>query len=319
MKAIKVGVIGVGHMGKYHVKILSELDSIKLVGVADTSQKIRLQVAEEWGVQEFADYNKLLGKVDAVHIAVPTSYHYEVARIALAAGKHVLLEKPLAETVEQARELVALAEKQGAIFQVGHVERFNGAVQQLKKIILNPLCIITRRWGPNVGRITDAGVVMDLMIHDVDIIVNLIGDEIEHVKAVGVAVNGKHEDIATAELKFKQGTIATINASRMSQYKTRTLEIMQAGSFIFLDYANQDIQIHRQAAVAYMLTQEEIRYKQESFIEHIQVTKENPLKLEIEHFYDCIRKHVEPIVDNHHDIRSLEIVTNILHQIHNNT
>ncbi len=315
MAKIKMGVIGVGHMGQYHLNILSTIPEVTLVGVCDTDENRLMDVSNRYEVQSFDNYKKLIKKCDALCIATPTSTHFTIAREALLAGKHILLEKPMTTDIEEAKELVDIARKKKVILQVGHVERFNGAVQQLKNIILNPFYIETKRFGPFVERISDVGVVLDLMIHDIDIVLNLIEDEVVDVSSFGRSVYSKFEDIAVAQVLFEHGAIASIMASRASQKKIRTLTVMQKESFVFLDYATQDIEIHRQASSVYLLTPEEIRYSQESFVEHLFIHKENPLKLEIVHFINCVMGKENPLIDNKQDLLSLDISLKIMSQI----
>ncbi len=315
MKKLKMGVIGVGHMGQYHLNILANLDNIELIGISDKNQNRLLELEEKYNVKGFENYEKLLKKCDAVCIATPTKTHYEVAKSALLNGVHILLEKPMTTDIKEGEELVKIANKNKLILQVGHVERFNGAVQQLKQIIMEPFYIETQRLGPYNPRISDVGVVLDLMIHDLDIILNLIEEEIIDYFALGKSVFSKFEDIASAQLLFQNGCVANIIASRASQKKIRNLTIMQKESYIFLDYATQDIEIHRQASTAYLLTPEEIRYSQESFVEHLFIHKENSLKLEILHFINTVLGKEKPFVDNERDLQTLDITLKIVDMI----
>ena len=248
-------------------------------------------------------------------MAVPTVHHYEVAKKALSTGKHVLVEKPITETVAQARELVDLADSNGLILQVGHIERFNGAVLELNKIVTEPLFIESRRLAPFNPRISDVGVVLDLMIHDLDIVVNLVKSEVTDVHARGLTAFSGHEDIAAATLQFENGCVAVLNASRATQSKVRTLTISEQNAYIVLDFTTQDIDIHRQAASNYLMTRGELKYKQESFVEKIFVHKDNPLRQEHLHFVSCIRGEAEPIVKGESDIRTLQIAGDLLAQV----
>lgn len=314
---IRLGLIGTGHMGQYHVNVAVGLpNEYAISGIFDANPSRRQEIADRFGVPGFETVEALLAESDAVVVAVPTAYHYAVARQALDAGKHVLVEKPMTTDVEHARELVTLAESKGLILQVGHVERFNGAVLELRRVVDKPLLIESRRLAPNSGRIMDVGVVMDLLIHDLDIIINLVGEEVKHVDAKGVCKTGAHEDIATAVLQFEGGCVATITASRLTQSKIRTLTITQESAYIVLDFATQDIDIHRQATSAYLMTREELKYRQESFVEKIFVHKDNPLRQEHLHFVKCVKGQTTPIVDGQSDIRTIEIASKILSQIH---
>jgi predicted dehydrogenase len=252
--------------------------------------------------------------VDVVSIAVPTPLHFEVARDCLEAGISVLVEKPLTSTLGEARELFRIARERNVVLHVGHVERFNGAVQELRKIVANPILVESRRLGPFVPRVQHDTVVMDLMIHDVDIVLGLVDGEVRRLTAAGARVHSARPDVANVQLLFESGTVANITASRATEHKVRTLAITQPDAYIFLDYTDQDIQIHRRAASEYVLNRESIRYRQESFVEHLFVHKENPLKLEILHILNAVREAqrtgtVELV--EHDDVRSLSVALEI--------
>lgn len=315
MAKLKIGIIGVGHMGQYHLNIFSSLPEVVVAGICDINESKLLDLSNKYEVPAYDNYKKLIKKCDALCIATPTSTHYEIARDVLNSNKHLLLEKPITTTLNEAKELVEIARKKNVTFHIGHIERFNGAVQQLKNIILNPYYIESQRLGPYEPRVSDVGVVLDLMIHDIDIMLNLVEDEVAEIHSLGRSVYSPFEDIACAQILFKSGCFASVIASRASQKKLRTLTIMQKESFVFLDYSTQDIEIHRQASTAYLLTPEEIRYSQESFVEHLFIHKDNPLKLEILHFLNCITGKENPIVDNSQDLKTLEISLKIVDQI----
>lgn len=307
----KVGVIGTGHMGQYHVNVYSELPNAKLVGVADASEERVETVAKRFKTKGYTDYRKLIGQVDAVTVAVPTGKHYEVAKEFLSAGIHVLLEKPITPTLKEAKELYSIAKKKKVVLQVGHVERFNGAIQEVKKIIKNPLLVETRRIGPFVQRVQDDGVVLDLMIHDIDIVLSLVDSEIVKVNAAGGSVYTKNGDYANVQIQFKNGCVASLIASRVSQEKVRTLAVSQKDAYISLDYGAQELHVHRQASSQYFLSKEELKYKQESMIERVFVHKDNPLKLEVKHFLDCATKRAERALSPESDLLSLEVALKV--------
>lgn len=278
---IRVGVVGVGHMGRYHAGVYHELDEVDLVAVADVDQDRAQSIAKQYDTRPLHDYRDMIGLVDAVSIVVPTSQHYPVAREFLNAGVHILIEKPIASTLKQAEELFRIAEEQRRVLQIGHVERFNGAVQELHKIVKDPLLIECRRMGPFQSRVQEDGVVLDLMIHDLDIVLRLVDSPVETCYAIGTSVHSTQEDIASVSLTFKNGCVANLTASRATQDKVRTLAVTQRDTYIFLDYTDQDIRVYRGAASEHTLTQKGLRYRQEAFIERIFVHKDNPLKLEI--------------------------------------
>ena len=312
---IRAAVVGTGHMGQYHVALYSEMNDVDIVGIVDASKERADEIAARYSTTGYTDYKEIIDKIDVVTIAVPTSLHYEVAKPFLERGIHVLLEKPVANTLEQATELFEIAEKNNAHLQVGHVERFNGAVQEIKKVIKDPLMLEFRRVGPFTGRITDAGVVMDIMIHDIDIALNLIDSKVKSLKAVAGSAFTDMEDYASCQLLFENGCMANFISSRATQEKIRTMSLSQKDAYVFLDFNEQDIQIHRQASSDYFMTKEELTYRQESMIERIFVHKGNPLKLEIEHFIDCSMKGVERHISAENELRSLKIALRVLEQI----
>jgi predicted dehydrogenase len=286
---IRAGVVGAGHMGTYHILAFMELWDVELVGIADTNVGKAEEVARTYGIQAFADHRELAKVVDVVTVAVPTEQHYQVARDFLEAGVHVLVEKPMTPTLEEAKELFRLARERRRVLHVGHVERFNGAVQELRKIVERPILIESRRLGPFVPRVQKDSVIMDLMIHDIDIVLGLVDGEPRKITAVGSSVASGVCDVATVQILFDGGTMATITASRATEEKIRTLAITQPDAYIVLDYTDQDIEIHRRAAQEYTVNRESIRYRQASFVEHLFVHKDNPLKLEIRHLVSAAR------------------------------
>lgn len=312
MEKLKVGVIGTGHMGEFHAKVYSELPNVELTCVVDIVEERAKRVASQYYTKPYTDYRDIYDKVDAVSIAVPTSLHYEVASCFLEKKKHILLEKPITTDISSAKALFEIAEKNNVLLQIGHVERFNGAVCELKNIVKNPIFIETKRLGPKNPRINDTGVVLDLLIHDIDIVLSLVQSPIENANLVARSVYSPYEDIANLQITFKNGCIASLTASRVTEEKIRTLAITQEDAYIFLDYAEQELDIHRRASSEYFTSPQVLRYKQESFIERIFVHKDNPLKLEIAHFIDCITNGAEPIVGHEEDIRSLETTLDIL-------
>jgi predicted dehydrogenase len=286
---LRAAVVGAGHMGAYHALAYAELPDVDLVGIADLDPDRARTVAQHYDTRAFADHRDLIGHADVASVAVPTDEHFRVARDLLEAGVDVLVEKPMTPTLEEARELFAIARRAGTVLHVGHVERFNGAVQELRKIVERPILIESRRLGPFVPRVRKDTVVMDLMIHDIDIVLALAGSAPVRVTAFGAAVHSEVTDVASMQIAFASGTVATITASRATEEKIRTLAITQPDAYIVLDYIDQDIQIHRRAAQEYLVNRESIRYRQASFVEHLFVRKDNPLKLEILHLIHATR------------------------------
>jgi predicted dehydrogenase len=301
-------------MGQYHTLVYAELWDVDLVGLADVESALVSRLAAQYDTQAFSDYRELFGQIDVVSIAVPTPQHYQVARDFIEAGISVLIEKPLTPTLEEARDLFRIARERNVVLHVGHVERFNGAVQELRKIVVSPILIESRRLGPFVPRVQHDTVIMDLMIHDIDIVLGLVDAEIREITAVGSRVQSPRADVANVQIVFENGTLANITGSRATEQKIRTLAITQPDAYIFLNYTDQDIQIHRRAAAEYILNRESIRYRQESFVEHLFVHKENPLKLEILHLLGAVREAQRTgrvDLTEHDDVRSLAVALSI--------
>jgi predicted dehydrogenase len=314
MSRIKVGVLGVGKMGEYHVGILSENRDVALNGISDASEERGRVISERYGVPYFKDFKEMLKQVDVAVVAVPTRLHHQIGMEVLNAGIHVLLEKPCSDNLEHARELFSLADSKNLILHIGHVERFNGAVQELHKLVDDPILVECKRMGPFVERMKDDSVVLDTMIHDIDIILNLINSKVSRMNVMGRSVFSKKDDVVSVQLMFENGCIANIIASRASQNKERTLSITEKDSYIILDYTDQEIYVHRQSSSDYILTKDSLRYKQESLIERIFVHKDNPLKLEIQHFLDCVKNGTPRKVAVDNELYSLEIALGIMEE-----
>ncbi|MDP6230623.1 MAG: Gfo/Idh/MocA family oxidoreductase [Nitrospinaceae bacterium] len=314
MAGCKVGVVGVGRMGEYHVGVLSEMREADLVGVVDSSEERAKTISERYNVPYFGDYKDLFDKADVAVVAVPTSLHYSIGKEFLQAGIHVLLEKPCADDLAQARELFDIADEKNITLHIGHVERFNGAVQELFKIVKDPIYIECRRMSPFASRMKDDGVVLDVMIHDIDIILNLIKSEVSNINVVGSSVFSGRDDLVNAQIEFENGCVANILASRASQNKVRTLEVTQKDSSVLLDYTEQEIFVHRQSSSEHQMSKGALRYKQESLVERIFVHKDNPLKLELKHFIDCATNGSPRKVAVETEVNSLKIALQILDQ-----
>jgi len=276
MEKLKAGVIGVGHLGKIHARIYKEFpESIELVGVCDTDGS-KEEVAKELGVPFNKNYKKILSKVDLVSICVPTSLHHSVAHTVLSEGVHCLVEKPIAYSLEQADELLAIAREKKLLLQVGHVERYNSGFEEIKKIVNNPRFIEIHRLGPFNPRIKDCGVVLDLMIHDLDILLSLVPMKVISNDAVGIQVITKYEDIANARLKFENACIVDITASRLTPEAQRKIRIFQPDAYVSLDYAEQTAKIFKKSL--FNVNKKEIK-----------IEKGESLKKEIEHFISKVQ------------------------------
>jgi len=262
-----------------------------------------------------SDCRKLFGFADAVVVAVPTQSHFEVARSALIAGLDVLVEKPLASTVSEGESLLHLARTGERIMQVGHIEWFNAAMPVIRENVHGPRFVEAHRLGPFTARAAGIDVVKDLMIHDIDIILNLVESPVADINVMGASIFSDKEDLANVQLRFENGCLANIIASRATQEKIRTLSVTQEKEYILLDYAHQDILVHRQAASAHELTRQQLKYKQESFIERIFVHRENPLKLEIRHLIDCATNGAVRRTSVENELKSLKIALTVLEQL----
>ena len=250
MDRLRVAVVGVGYLGRFHAQKYASLPGCELVAVADAHPDVGGAVASELGTRAVADYRELLGKVAAVSIVTPTAAHFEIARAFLESGTHVLVEKPITESVEQARTLVAAARRAGRVLQVGHLERFNPAIVAAEPHLRTPRFIDCQRLAPFRERGTDVNVVLDLMIHDLDIVQSIVGSEIEHIDAVGTPVFSPEIDIANARIRFANGCVANATASRVSLKTERRLRIFQDDAYLSLDLQQKILTVIRKQAVA---------------------------------------------------------------------
>lgn len=309
MEFKRLGVIGVGHLGQHHARVYSEILGSQLVGVVDTNESRAESIGESLGVPFYSDVDEFIRKArpDAVSVVVPTVRHYEIAKKALLNGIHVLIEKPVTTTVSEAEDLLEIAAGSDLVLQVGHIERFNSAVQYISKIIRNPLFLQSRRLGPFSTRINDVGVVLDLMVHDIDVILSLVKSDIKNISAIGRSIKSGHEDIASAQLSFKNGCMAHIYVSRVSERRLRQLEISEPQRYVTVNYETQDVSIHRCVRENNNLME---------LIEHPVFPKKEPLKLELQHFVSCVREGKQPLVGIYDGKRVLEIAVTILKQIH---
>lgn len=304
---VKMGLIGIGKMGKFHLNLYDEISDIGLTALCDADADAVAEIAEKKGIPGFTDYKDMFPYVDAVTIAAPTKYHFDIAKECLDAGKHVLVEKPITTNYDQAVELFNIAVQKGLILHIGHVERFNGAVQELKKIVNEPYVVEARRVGPFNPGFRNDSIVLDLMIHDIDIIVNLIHRPVQAVQVMGAPVYTNLADYASVNISFGTDTTARIYVSRINQNKERFLKITQKDALIILDYTNQDINIIRQGQTQHIFGDKELKYKNEFIQERLFVYKENPLKMEIRHFVACVKGDEKRIVSVEHDLISLKV------------
>jgi len=299
MDQVRVGIIGVGYLGTQHARILSYLEEADLKGVADVDFKKAVEIGNRHGVAYYQNYEEMMDEVDAAIVATPTSEHFSISLNLLRNGKSVLVEKPITETVEQAERLVEEARASGRVFQVGHLERFNPAVEAVETMIREPRFIEVQRLGSFSARSLDIDVVLDLMIHDLDIIMALIKDEVSVIRASGIHVLSEKVDIANARLEFKGGCVATLTASRVHQGKVRKLRIFEPTVYYSIDYIDQEV-------VVFPLD------RRQTNIKTLRIQKEEPLKKELRSFLDCIRLGKTSKVTGEEGLRALRLAHGVL-------
>ena len=274
MKKVKAGVAGVGAIGQNHARIYSELDTADLVAVYDADPSRAEEIAGKYDAQAVSSLDEFVGLVEAASVSVPTAYHREVGTALLNAGCHVMVEKPIADAVDDAKALIDLAQEKNLVLQVGHIERFNPVMAQLEARMTEPRFIESHRLSPFPKRSLDIGVVLDLMIHDLEIILHLVRSPIVSIDAVGVPVLTRREDIANARLRFENGCVANITVSRISPERMRKIRVFQGDSYLSLDYQDQSGWIYRKDGF-------------EIAREAVEVEKDEPLKLELAAFAEC--------------------------------
>lgn len=305
---VRAGVVGVGSMGRHHARVYGELQQADLVGVADADAECAAETAAAYGT-DVVDTESLLEAVDVVSVAVPTRYHHEVATAALDHGVDVLVEKPIAKDFETAKALRDRAAASDAILQVGHVERFNPAVRAVQEILadLDVIAIDARRLGPPVDRDSTDSAVMDLMIHDLDLVSTFVDEPIRRVAASGAC----DRQFASAQLRFDGGTVCSLQASRVTQQKIRDLSITAHSCRVHVDYADQQVEIHRHSVPEYIESDGDVRYRHESIIEQPTVDKGEPLKAELAAFVDAATGEAEPVVTAQDGVQALELAREI--------
>ena len=305
---LQVGVIGVGSMGQHHARIYDELPAAELVGVFDADTERAAEIADKHDAAAM-EMDELLASVSAVSIAVPTQFHFDIAKRCLENGVAPLIEKPVVGDPEKGNELQRLAVEAGIPVQVGHVERFNPAVQVVNDIVedLNVLAVDAKRLGPPPNRQIDDSAVIDLMIHDLDIVLSLVDDETKSVNSAGVRSNR----YGTATIDFESDTVATLTASRLTQRKVRKLEITAEECVVEVDYIDQSVEIHRQSMPSYIEEDEGVRYRHESVIERPTVPSAEPLKSELESFLEAVQTGTPPEVSLSDGVRALKLAQTI--------
>ncbi|MEP7071741.1 MAG: Gfo/Idh/MocA family oxidoreductase [Verrucomicrobiota bacterium] len=302
MKKLRVGVVGVGHIGSNHARIYAEMPQASFVSVYDTDAARAEEISRPFHVPPAASLDEFAEKVDAASIATPTRTHFEIARALLARGKHLLIEKPITDNTAEARELSRLAAEKQLVLQVGHVERFNPVLSALEDHLTHPRFIEAHRLSPYPNRSTDIGVVLDLMIHDLEIILHLVHSPVESIDAVGVPVLSRGEDIANARLRFADGCIANITSSRISPERMRKIRVFQEDAYLSLDYQSQSGEIYR-------------RRNGQIAREAVPIQKEEPLRQQLAAFVECAATGGEPRVSGSHAAAALELAVEITQRL----
>lgn len=312
---LRVGVIGAGAMGRHHLRIYDNLKGVKLVGVMEPNREVAQAVADQYRIEVFADVEDMIRSVDAVSIASPSITHGKLGKIFLESGIHCLIEKPLAVTEEECISLIASAKQGNACLMVGHVERFNPAIQQLNAILNEGHevhAVDVRRLSSTSGRITDVDVVADLMVHDLDIILSLVKSPVKDLTAKAVSTSGKGGDYVTALLSFDGGALATVTASRITQNKVRELSVTTDFGLIQIDYSAQSLNIFRQGDSALKRMPGDFgNYNLDIMTERALVRNAEPLILELQHFIDCVRTGKKPLVGGEEALKALQLVWQI--------
>ena len=310
MEKIKVGVVGVGYLGQYHAQKYSMLPGVELIGVVDIDQARALEIAERFNTNAYFDYSKILNKTNAVSIAVPTILHYRVAQDFLNHGIDILLEKPITTTIEEADSLIETAEKKDLIFQAGHLERYNSAIVAIDEILNNPMFIESHRLSFFTERAADIDVVLDLMIHDIDIILKFVCSEIKRIDAVGIPVISQNVDIANARITFANGCVANLTASRISEKTMRKIRIFQPDAYISIDFDSKKVGIYKKVdnhggdiALPKIV------------MNSVRIEETDSLEEEVKSFVESVATRTPPLVSCYDGKRAISVALQILNKI----
>lgn len=310
MKPLRAAVVGVGHLGGYHAQKYARCPGVELTAVVDTDAVRARQVAAESGARVYSDHRELIGNVDLASVVVPTSSHYEVARDLLQAGIHVLVEKPITATIPQGRDLVNMAEAYGCVLQVGHLERFNPVMEALAARVEAPMFIECYRIAPFGLRGTDVDVVLDLMIHDIDLILTLVRSPVERIHANGAPILSAQLDIANARIQFASGCVANLTASRVSQKRERSMRIFQPNAYLSADFYKPTLDIYRKMREEVSPGIPDIR------VEHLELEPGDALDAEIHAFVGSVRNGSPPLVSGLDGLQALQTANEIVRQLH---
>lgn len=323
MKKLKVGVIGTGHLGKLHTKLFKEVEGCEFIGIYDRDIEKAKSVGEEFNVKFYESLDDLLNNVDAVSIVATTSAHYHLVKSAFAKDKHVFVEKPITSGIDEAEEIVKISKEKNLKLQVGHIERFNPALVSLEKYKLDPKFIQTDRLAQFNPRGTDVAVVLDLMIHDIDIILSLVKSEVKNISASGVAVVSDSIDIANTRIEFENGAVANVTASRISQKKMRKMRLFQRDAYIALDFTTGVSEVFRLVSPEDKTKNHFISFgeigvgdKKKSVVyEQPQVQEINALKHELQLFVNAVNNNEEPVVNGESGLKALKVAQIIIQKI----
>lgn len=319
---LKVGVVGVGHLGKFHLNNWLEINNVEVVGFVDPNDEVATEVAEKYKLKRFFDVDEFLQLCDAIDIVTPTSFHYEWCERAIKLGKHVFVEKPFAHTMDEARQLVKLAKESNIKLQVGHVERFNPAFLALKEVSLNPMFIEVHRLAQFNPRGTEVSVILDLMIHDIDIILSIVKSDVKKISASGVAVMTETPDIANVRIEFDNGCVANLTSSRISMKKMRKMRIFQKDAYIGIDFLDKKTEIIKlkepQDKDVFSFDIATPSGNKTIAIANPPVPQVNAIKKELEEFRDAILNNTQPIVNEIDGLKAMDVAHQILEKIGNN-
>ena len=315
---LKIGVLGAGHLGKIHLRLLQESSAYELVGFYDSQPQIAAKISREFGYRSFSEVDSLLDEVDVIDIVTPTISHFELGKKALEKGLHIFLEKPITATVEEPNELVSLANAKGLLGMVGQVERFNPALMAANPYINTPMFIETHRLAEFNPRGTDVSVVLDLMIHDIDAILSVVQSKVIDVQASGVSIISETPDIANARLRFENGCVANLTASRISMKTMRKSRFFQRDAYVSVDFFEKKTEVVRMqnapesAEDFAMILENAEGVKKQIFFDNPEVKEGNAILMELEHFADAINNNKEPIVSLQAGTSALEVAHQIL-------
>jgi predicted dehydrogenase len=316
---INVGLFGVGHLGKIHLKNWLEIKDVQLCGFYDPDQKTAQEISAQYNIPYFSDPQELIQVADAVDIVAPTNYHYDLCELAIKAGKHIFVEKPMCDSMEQAQNLIKLVKEANIKFQVGHVERFNPAFLSVQNIQIDPMFIEVHRLAQFNPRGTEVSVILDLMIHDIDIVLKLVNSEVKQVHASGVAVMTHTPDIANVRIEFNNGCVANLTSSRISMKKMRKIRIFQRDAYIGIDFLEKKSEVIRMnvadvdAALNFDIETRE--GKKSIAVIHPEVQEGNAIRMELEHFRDSILENKPVPVSELDGYRAMDVAHQILQQI----